>query len=48
LLTSIEAGLGANALPSFGASQEIAERLARLLWNSAPDAPLRDDAQRNG
>jgi hypothetical protein len=48
LLTSIEAGLGANALPSFDASQEIAERLARLLWNSAPDAPLRDDAQRNG
>jgi hypothetical protein len=59
LLTSIEAGLGANeerrqgvpadrAAPSFGASsQEIAERLARLLWNSAPDAPLLDDAQRN-
>ena len=47
LLTSIEAGLGPNALPSFDANHEIAERLARLLWNSAPDAPLRDDAQRN-
>ena len=59
LLTSIEAGLAANeerrqgvpvdrvAPSSDASSQEIAERLARLLWNSAPDATLRDDAQRN-
>jgi hypothetical protein len=59
LLTSIEAGLGANeerrqgvpvdrAAPSSDASsQEIAERLARLLWNTAPDTALREDAERN-
>ena len=48
LLTSIEAGLGVHAVPSPDArSQEIASRLARLLWNGEPDAALRDDAQRN-
>jgi hypothetical protein len=47
LLTSIEAGLGVNAVPSSDASsQEIAVRLAQLLWNGEPDAPLRDDALR--
>ena len=58
LLASIEAGLGANqerregvpvdrAAPSRAASEEIAARLARLLWNGEPDAALRDDARRN-
>jgi hypothetical protein len=47
LLTSIEAGLGTNTAPSEASSQEIAGRLARLLWNGEPDALLRDDAQRN-
>ena len=48
LLASIEAGLGAQApLPSGATSQEIATRLARLLWNSTPDASLLQDAQRN-
>jgi hypothetical protein len=58
LLTSIEAGLGVNeerqgvpvnrATPlSDASSQEIAERLARLLWNTTPDTALRDDAERN-
>jgi len=59
LLTSIEAGLGANeerrqgvpvdrAAPSPGASsQEIAVRLARLLWNGEPDASLLNDATSN-
>jgi hypothetical protein len=35
------------APPSDASSQEIAERLARLLWNSTPDTALRDDAERN-
>ena len=48
LLASIEAGLGVNAAPPADAtSLEIAERLARLVWNSAPDALLLEDAQRN-
>lgn len=59
LLTSIEAGLGAKeerrqgvpvdrAAPSPGASgQEIAARLARLLWSGEPDASLLDDAKSN-
>ena len=59
LLTSIEAGLRTNeerrqgvpgdrATSSSDANQqEIAARLARMLWNGEPDAPLRDDAQRN-
>jgi hypothetical protein len=46
LLTSIEAGL--RAPPSLDAgSQEIAARLARVLWNGEPDTALSDDAQRN-
>jgi hypothetical protein len=57
LLTSIEAGLGVNeerrqgvpvdraAPPADATSTEIAGRLARLLWNSAPDALLLDDAK---
>jgi hypothetical protein len=48
VLASIEAALGADAAPPADAtSQEIADRLALLLWNSAPDASLLDDAQRN-
>ena len=41
LLASIEAALGADAAPPADATgQEIADRLALLLWNSAPDASL--------
>ena len=48
VLTSIETALGADAAPPADAtSQEIADRLALLLWNSAPDASLLHDAQRN-
>jgi hypothetical protein len=48
LLVSIEEALGANASPPGGVSSpEIAERLAKLLWNSPPDASLLDDAQRD-
>jgi len=48
VLTSIERGLRANAKPSVAASSpEIATRLATLLWNSAPDASLLQDAQRD-
>jgi len=48
VLTSIEHDLGASAKPPVPAqSQDIATRLATLLWNSAPDAALLEDAQRN-
>lgn len=48
LLASIESALGADAAPPADAtSQEIADRLALLLWNSAPDASLLDDARRD-
>ena len=48
LLASIESGLGANApLPADATSQDVAERLALLLWNAAPDASLLEDARRN-
>jgi hypothetical protein len=48
VLASIEAALGANTAPLADATgQEIADRLALLLWNSAPDASLLQDAQRN-
>ena len=48
VLTSIEQSLSMDAKPSAAAdSQEIAKRLATLLWNSAPDAALLQDAQRN-
>jgi mono/diheme cytochrome c family protein len=47
VLASIEAASGANAPPRSDApAQQIAERLARLLWNSTPDASLLDDATR--
>ena len=48
LLASIESALGADAAPPADATgREIADRLARLLWNSEPDASLLQDAQRN-
>jgi hypothetical protein len=48
LLTSIEQSLVANSSrPAAAADQEIALRLSTLLWNSAPDASLLEDAQRN-
>src|SRR5262245_36356308 len=48
VLASIEQAFGATAKPPATAtSQEIAKQLAALLWNSAPDASLLQDAQRN-
>ena len=48
LLRSIESGLGAIAAPTGDlTSQEIADRLALLLWNTTPDAFLLQDAQRD-
>ena len=46
VLSSIERGLDTKP-PAAADSQEIATRLATLLWNSAPDAPLVQDAQRD-
>ncbi|MGH9646316.1 MAG: DUF1592 domain-containing protein, partial [Bryobacteraceae bacterium] len=48
VLTSIEQALGTNPKPPAAAdNQQIATRLATLLWNSPPDAALLQDAQRN-
>jgi hypothetical protein len=48
LLASIETALGATApLPADGSNEQIADRLAALLWNSAPDATLLADAERH-
>jgi Protein of unknown function (DUF1592)/Protein of unknown function (DUF1588)/Protein of unknown function (DUF1585) len=48
VLATIEQASGATAKPPATAtSQEIADQLAALLWNSAPDASLLQDAQRN-
>jgi hypothetical protein len=45
-LISIEQGLGAGAAAKLSADgEQIAPRLASLLWNSAPDAGLLKDAQ---
>lgn len=47
-LVSIEQGLASLGTPRPPVSDnEIAVRLARLLWNSAPDTALLQDAQRN-
>ena len=47
-LTAIAQGLAAEAKASAAANnQEVATRLATLLWKSAPDAALLEDAQRN-
>ena len=48
LLTAIETALGVTTTrPAHATSPEIAARLATVLWNSAPDAALLDDARRN-
>jgi hypothetical protein len=47
VLASIEQALNLKPLAATN-SQEIARRLGTLLWNSAPDASLLQDAQRNG
>jgi hypothetical protein len=47
-LRGIEDALDAGSPPPSPASnQQTAERLASVLWNSAPDAALLDDAQKN-
>lgn len=48
VLVSIEQGLGVSAKPAGASSQEIAARLASLLWNSAPDAALLHEALNDG
>ena len=49
VLTGIEQALGAHAAPTAAAnSQAIATRLASMLWKSAPDAALLQEAERNG
>jgi len=48
LLRSIETALGASTPPPTDATDEdIAERLATLLWNSPPDAELSGEARRH-
>jgi len=48
LLSSIESGLGAAVAPATDANgQDIADRLALMLWNGAPDESLLDDARHN-
>ena len=48
VLRAIEDALGVASLPPSAASgPPAAERLASLLWNSAPDASLLDDARKN-
>src|SRR5262245_50147940 len=47
MLASIEQGLGAQTRPSAANGADIARRLATLVWNSAPDAALLDEAHRN-
>ena len=47
MLVSIEAALGADAPPPIeDDGRAIAARLARVLWNAEPDAPLLEDARR--
>jgi len=48
VITSIEQALGADVRPPEAVSnQDIATRLATILWNSAPDATLLQEAQRD-
>ena len=47
-LAAIERAMGADTRPPVAKSQDVATRLASMLWNSAPDAALLDDARRNG
>ena len=46
-LASIEQAWGGTTKDTPATSQEIAQQLAALLWNSTPDASLLQDAQRN-
>jgi hypothetical protein len=46
-LASIEQSLVADARRPAATGSEIAARLATILWNSAPDASLLEDANRN-
>lgn len=48
VLASIETALSIDAASPDVSSQEIATRLALLLWNSSPDASLLHDAEGNG
>ena len=45
MLGAIEEALGIGQTPAARPGREVASRLARLLWNSAPDAPLLSDAR---
>ena len=48
VLSSIEQAWRVNAkAPESATSQEIADRLAALLWNGSPEGSLLQDAQRN-
>jgi hypothetical protein len=47
VMVSVEQSLGAHVKPTQADSQEIAARLATLLWNSAPDAVLLHEAKAN-
>jgi Protein of unknown function (DUF1592)/Protein of unknown function (DUF1588) len=46
-LVEIERMMGADTKPTAAKSQEVATRLASMLWNSAPDAELLRDATGN-
>ena len=46
-LFEIERMMGADTKPTAAKSQEVATRLASMLWNSAPDAELVRDANGN-
>ncbi len=47
VLSAIETKIGAHASPPADAtSEQIAERLGRMLWSSAPDTSLLQDAER--
>jgi hypothetical protein len=46
VLTTIEQAMSTNAKAG-ATNQEIAQQLAALLWNSAPDASLLQDVERN-
>ena len=46
-LAELERMMGGETKPTAAKSQEVATRLASMLWNSAPDAELLRDASRN-
>lgn len=48
MLVSIERALGTQAKPhTLASSNEVATHLANMLWNSAPDATLEQEARQN-